>query len=138
MRILVTLILLIAVAAVPFCKKAAAPDAPAARVSFTQPTDGATVVSPVKVGMSVEGMSVRPAGEIVPGTGHFHILIDVDTPEEGKVVPADDKHKHYGKGQTETELELKPGQHKLTLLFADGMHQSYGPKMAQTIQVTVK
>lgn len=134
----VSLILVVALTALVSCKKAAAPEAPAAKVSFTQPADGATVASPVKVVMAVEGMTIRPAGELVPGTGHFHVLIDVDVPEEGKVVPADASHKHYGKGQTEAEVELKPGSHKLTLLFADGMHQSYGAKMSQTIQVTVK
>ncbi|MCE9599285.1 MAG: DUF4399 domain-containing protein [Spirochaetia bacterium] len=136
MRIIASLIVLVAFTA---CKKAEKPEVPAAeRVLFTQPLDGATVTSPVKVVMAVEGMTVKPAGEIVPGTGHFHILIDADVPEEGKIVPADDNHKHYGKGQTETELTLKPGSHKLTLLFADGMHQSYGARLSQTIQVTVK
>lgn len=138
MRNLLIVAIVVALVGGVACKKAGAPEAPAAKVSFIQPLDGATVTTPVKVGMSVEGMKVHPAGEIVPGTGHFHILIDVDVPEEGKVVPADESHKHYGKGQTETELELKPGSHKLTLLFADGMHQSYGAKLSQTIQVTVK
>ena len=31
---------------------------------------------PVKVVMVVEGMKVKPAGEVVEGTGHHHILIN--------------------------------------------------------------
>lgn len=51
----------------------------------------------------------RPAADgLIPGTGHFHI--DVDTPpiDEGEVIPFDDAHKHYGKGQTAVDLELAP------------------------------
>jgi hypothetical protein len=56
---------------------------------------------------------------------------------EGQAIPADDMHLHFGKGQTETEVTLKPGEHKLTLQFADGAHRSYGPKMSKTIKITV-
>lgn len=30
------------------------------------------------------------------------------------------KRLHYGKGQTEAEVTLPPGEHKITLQFADG------------------
>lgn len=113
-------------------------DKPQARVFFVEPAAGAEVKSPVKFKMGVEGMTVEPAGKLVPGTGHFHILINTDPVAEGTVVPADDSHKHYGKGQTEAELELKPGKHKLVLQFADGEHRSYGPALTQTIEITVK
>lgn len=123
---------------------AMAPDAPealavpeGARVFFVAPADGATVTSPVKVSMGVEGMEVKPAGEIVPGTGHHHILIDTDGIATGGVVPKDAKHIHYGDGSTETELELSPGEHTLKLQFANGAHMSFGDAMSATIQVTV-
>jgi hypothetical protein len=70
--------------------------------------------------------------------GHHHLLIDQGPAEAGQVVPGDDKHLHFGKGQKETELSLPPGEHQLTLQFADGGHKSYGPKMSQTIKVIVK
>ena len=37
--------------------------------------------------------------------------------------PATDQIKHYGGGQIETELALKPGTHTLQLLLADWKHQ---------------
>ena len=72
------------------------------------------------------------------GTGHHHLIIDGHPVEAGKAVPADATHLHFGKGQTETTLKLAPGPHTLTLQFADGLHQSYGPEMSATITVTVK
>jgi len=53
-------------------------------------------------------------------------------------VPTDATHLHFGKGQTETEVTLPPGQYALTMQFANGAHQSYGPEMSKTIHVTVK
>lgn len=126
--------------AVAFCGKKPEenPAMPSKGVHFMEPADGATVSSPVKVKMHVMGMTVEPAGKLVPGTGHFHIIIDQPAVAEGVVVPADDAHKHYGKGQTEAELTLKPGKHKLVVQFADGEHKSYGPEMSSAIEITVK
>ncbi len=56
----------------------------------------------------------------------------------GEVIPADDKHLHFGKGQSEAEVKLTPGPHTLTLQFADGAHRSYGPELSKTIKITVK
>lgn len=107
-------------------------------VFFKNLKDGDTVSSPVKVEMGVKGMTVQPAGEIVEGTGHHHILINMGSFETGKVIPNDETHRHFGKGQTETELELEPGEYKLTLQFADGAHQSYGPELATSVNITVE
>ena len=108
-----------------------------AMVSFAEPADGAEVKSPVKVVFQVEGAEVKPAGELVEGTGHHHIIIDGAATGAGEAVAKDETHIHYGGGQTEAELELAPGQHTLTLQFADGMHRSYGPELSKTISVTV-
>ncbi len=108
-----------------------------ASVRFVSPADGATVTSPFTVVMGVSGITVEPAGEAKEGSGHHHIIIDGTGPEAGGVVPADETHIHYGKGQTETELTLTPGKHTLTLQFANGLHQSYGPNLSQTITVEV-
>ena len=107
------------------------------KVFFKAPEDGASVKSPVKVEMGVEGMEVRPAGELVAGTGHHHILVNAEAMANGEVVPKDETHIHYGKGQTEAELELAPGEYTLTMQFADGMHRSYGPALSASIKVTV-
>ena len=110
-----------------------------ARVFFKNLKNGQTVSSPFKVEMGAEGIQVEPSGEIKAGFGHHHILIDAgDSLAAGTVVPTDSTHLHFGKGQTETELSLTPGTHQLTLQFADGIHRSYGSKLATSITVTVE
>jgi hypothetical protein len=107
-------------------------------VYFVQPADGAEVGPNVHVIMGVRGMKVRPAGEFVKGTGHHHLIIDGSPLPQGKVVPKDDHHMHFGKGQTEADIRLSPGRHTLTLQFADGLHRSYGPALSSTVHITVK
>lgn len=51
------------------------------------------------------------ADGLIPGTGHFHVYVDVPAaqqPGEGEAIPFDNAHKHFGKGQTAADLELQP------------------------------
>ena len=116
------------------------PDVPAgAKVFFKNLKEGRTVKSPVKVEMGVDGIKIDTAGPIMAGSGHHHLFIDAeDSLAAGTVVPKDDKHLHFGKGQTSAEVKLPPGKHKLTLQFADGIHRSYGAKLATTTNIVVK
>lgn len=110
-----------------------------ARVFFTNLTDGATVSSPLNVTMSSENFAIQPAGEIVDGTGHLHILIDSDCTPVGEVVIKDETHLHYGQGQLEAELILTPGQHTLCLQAANGAHIALpGAGMTQQVTITVQ
>ncbi|MBS1961468.1 MAG: DUF4399 domain-containing protein [Bdellovibrionales bacterium] len=115
----------------------AAEKAPA-RVFFKNLKNGQTIPTKYKIEFGIEGVAVKPAGEIVPGTGHHHLIIDGDAIPAGQVVPADEHHVHFGKGQTEYEITLKPGKHKLLLQFADGAHISYGPELSAVVDVIVK
>jgi Domain of unknown function (DUF4399) len=107
-------------------------------VDFVEPQNGATVSSPFKVVFAVTGMEIKPAGDMTENTGHHHLLINAESVPNGVVIPADATHKHFGKGQTETELSLAPGEYKLTMQFANGAHQSYGPELSKSINVLVK
>ena len=109
-----------------------------ARVFFTTPADGSKVSSPVTIEMGIAGMTVKPAKEVEPGTGHHHLLVDTDGIPASQVVPKDAQHIHFGDGSTSTKLELEPGEHRLMLQFADGIHRSYGPAMSTAITVTVE
>ncbi|MEQ1501657.1 MAG: DUF4399 domain-containing protein [Myxococcota bacterium] len=109
-----------------------------AKVMFLEPANGAKVKSPVKLKFGVEGMTVKEAGDLTAGTGHHHVIVDKVGIEAGQMVPKDETHIHYGKGQTEAEIPLTPGEYDLTLQFADGNHMSFGPQMASTIHVTVE
>ena len=106
-------------------------------VWFIEPKDGAQVKSPVKVVMGLKGMKIKPSGGVVKGTGHHHIIINGGSMRKGKVIPTDAMHPHYGKGQTEASLKLAPGDYKLTMQFADGLHRSFGKRWAATISIKV-
>ncbi len=111
---------------------------PSDGVSFTNLKAGDSVNSSFIVEMGVLGMEIEPAGPVKEGKGHHHIIIDGSFIPEGQPVPANDTHIHFGKGQTETLLRLAPGEHTLTLQFADGFHMSYGEKWSKTIKITVE
>ena len=110
-----------------------------AKVVFKNLKNNATIRSPFNLEMGTEVIKVDTAGPVVAGSGHHHLFIDAeDSLAAGTVVPKDSTHIHFGKGQTEYALTLSPGKHKLTLQMADGLHRSYGGKLATTIMVNVK
>jgi hypothetical protein len=111
-----------------------------ARVFIIAPADGATVANPVTVYFGLEGMGVAPAGVEWDNTGHHHLMIDVDElPPFDAALPADDQHRHFGGGQTQTTLELEPGEHTLRLLLADWQHVPHDPPvMSEPITITVE
>jgi len=110
----------------------------AAMVYFEEPQDGAKVPAKFKVKMGIMGLDVKPAGDKTPKSGHHHLIVDGQPIAKGAAIPVSPTYIHYGKGQTEAEVELKPGKHTLTLQFADLNHISYGPELSSTITVTVE
>lgn len=111
-----------------------------AKVYFITPTDGQSVTQIFRVKFGLSGMGVAPAGTNREKTGHHHLLIDTDTlPNMNQPLPATDKIKHFGGGQTETELSLPPGQHTLQLLLGNYAHVPHDkPVMSEKITITVK
>ncbi|MDT0496694.1 DUF4399 domain-containing protein [Algiphilus sp. W345] len=109
-----------------------------ARVYFVEPTDGATVSSPVKILFGAEHVKIVPAGDPLPNSGHHHLLIDDPEIDTDRPLPATDQVVHFGKAQTETEIELTPGEHTLQLILGDWKHQPTDPVVkSDTITITV-
>ena len=139
-----------AVAGLAMSQSALAQDTPApegAEAYFISPHDGDTVSSPVTVRFGLKGMGVAPAGTEKENTGHHHLLIDTPALGQGEdgaaelteAIPADDHHVHFGGGQTETTLDLAPGEHTLQLVVGDKNHFPLVPPVAsQVITVTVE
>jgi len=119
---------------------AATPVPEGAAVYFVTPLDGQTVSFPVTVRFGLDGLGVAPAGMEREGTGHHHLLVDLDNPPAmDKSIPADDQHIHFGGGQTQASLELAPGEHTLQLLVGDHLHVPHEPPvMSQKITIMVK
>ncbi len=109
-------------------------------VDFSNLRTGQKVRSPFLVEFAVRGMGVVPAGKVLAGTGHHHLLVDTPLPVfVTEKIPFSDTHKHFGKGQTLATLDLPPGKHTLRLLFADHDHRPYfvySPEI--TVEVTGK
>lgn len=115
------------------------PSPKGAEVYIIAPKDGETVASPVTVKFGLKGMGVAPAGIAFENAGHHHLLIDTELPPADMPIAADANHVHFGKGQTEASVELKPGKHTLQLLLGDQLHVPHDPVVAsKKITVTVK
>ncbi len=112
---------------------------PGAVVFFITPGDGDVVSSPLTLKFGISGMAVVPAGDATPSSGHHHLLVNSQLTDLETPVPKDDAHRHFGKGQTETTLELPPGEHVLQLVMGDANHVPHDPPiMSKPITVTVE
>jgi hypothetical protein len=106
---------------------------------FIAPKDGDTITGPVTVVMGLKGMGVAPAGMQHADTGHFHLIVDADLPPADQPIPKDEQHLHFGGGQTQTVLTLKPGKHTLQILMGDYQHLSFDPTVvSEKITIMVK
>ncbi|MEM8663203.1 MAG: DUF4399 domain-containing protein [Pseudomonadota bacterium] len=115
------------------------PSEEGASVRIISPEDGATVSNPVTVVFGLTGMGVAPAGVNIPTTGHHHLILNTDLPAFDQPIPATEVILHYGAGQTETKLELEPGEHTLQLLFGDFRHIPHDPPLiSEKITITVE
>lgn len=115
------------------------PSTPQATVGFANIADGDVVPPVFTVRFTISGMGIAPAGSRIENTGHHHLLIDVaELPDLSQPLPANDHIRHFGQGQTRTELSLPEGQHTLQLLLADHAHVPHDPPvMSAVITITV-
>ena len=108
-------------------------------VYFISPKNGDTVGQTFTVQFGLKGMGIAPAGVKFENSGHHHLLIDTDVPADANApLPTTDQVKHFGKGQTETSLELAPGKHTLQLVLGDQNHTPHNPPVvSKKITITV-
>lgn len=112
------------------------------RVVFVEPQDGASVKSPVRLRFGIENyqLAAVPPGEVTTsrsGMGHHHVGLDQDCLAAGTtIVKGTPSWIHFGDGKAEMEMQLPPGQHKLTLQLGDDQHKTI-EGLCQTITVNV-
>jgi hypothetical protein len=91
------------------------------------------------VRFGLRNMCITHAGDATPNMGHHHLLVDVEEAvDPTEPLPTDRQHLHFGAGQTETRLDLKPGRHTLQLVLGDAEHKPFKPLLMSkkvTIQV---
>ena len=106
---------------------------------FTEPSDGATVTSPVTFTFGHENYSIEPKGEVHAGAGHHHIGLDTDCLPPGEAIPEAAPWVHFGDGSATIDMQLPAGQHTLTIQIGDGEHvTSDEPGLWQSITITVE
>ena len=110
------------------------------RLFFITPSNGEEVTSPVIIKFGIVGMEIVPAGKDDPMSGHHHLLVNVEKlPNIKFPIPSDSNHLHFGKGQTQTQLNLPSGKHTLQLLLGDYMHVPHEkPLISNKIEIIVK
>lgn len=104
---------------------------------FTNLKDGDTVESPfvARFGLSMRG--IVPAGKTAGRAGHHHLLVNRELPMDfKKPLPFTDQYLHFGAGQMEAVMNLKPGTYTLSLLLADQGHIPYFV-FSKPVRVTV-
>lgn len=140
MSVKVALILILSALLLSTLALARTPAPAGAKVYIISPSDGDTVSSPVTVRFGLSGMGVAPAGTDKEKTGHHHLLIDVEgLPDLEKPLISDERHRHFGGGQTEVTVELPPGKHTLQLILGDKVHIPHDPPViSDKITVSVK
>jgi hypothetical protein len=117
------------------------PSSADAKLAFANLKDGDVVASPVHVQFILTGMAVAPAGTQTPNTGHHHLFIDapLDPKALNEPIPSDAQHLHFGKGQTEADINLPAGPHSLQLVLGDWTHKPHNPPVvSELIHITVK
>ena len=113
---------------------------PDAEVFIISPLNKEIVSSPVEIIFGITNMTVAPAGIKKELSGHHHLVIDTDVlPNLSRPIPSNEKHLHFGKGQTRTSIDLKSGTHTLQLIFGDYVHIPHDkPLISKKITITVE
>ena len=103
------------------------------------PKNGDVVSSPFKVIFGLKNFGVVPAGINLEFAGHHHLFVNSPGIDYSKPIPADKNHLHFGKGQTETILDLEPGEYELQLVLGNYLHIPFNPSIeSKTISIKVK
>ena len=112
------------------------------RIFFIEPKNNATVKSPVHLKFGIENYKIAavPEGDVKtarPGVGHYHVGVEQDCLKPGEtIVKGTPQWVHLGKGDTEMDMQLTPGKHKLSLQLGDDLHNTV-QGLCSTITVNV-
>jgi hypothetical protein len=117
-------VLLLLIATASACRTEAKP-----RVFFVEPMDGATVKSPVHLKFGAENYQIAavPQGTVTTARGamgHYRVAVDSDCVPAGTAIQKAAPWVHFGTGNSEIDMQLPPGSHKLTLQLGDDLHHA--------------
>jgi hypothetical protein len=110
-------------------------------VTIEAPIDGSTIEGPnLEVTLRVEGISIVPAGQQEPMSGHHHIFLDADVTEPGIPIPSvPGEIVHMGDGSRSYTFEgVEPGEHRIIAVVGDWQHVPLQPWVVDTVMVTIR
>jgi len=116
-------------------------ETPAPRVFIDTPAEGVEIDGPaVEVTLRVENLTIVPAGQQEPNSGHHHLFLDADVSPAGEPMPAEEgRIVHMGDGSTVYRFEnVSPGQHRLIAVIGDWQHVPLEPSVEDTVTFTVR
>src|SRR5262245_57421813 len=117
--------------------KASAPP----RVVIQEPENDAQIPgSNVLIVLSNENIQLAPAGDTTPGTGHFHLFVNLDVTPAGQPIPAGNPGIiHLGKAQTSYELTNRaPCAYTVISILGDLAHRFIEPQVTDTVRFRVR
>ena len=112
------------------------------RIFFASPKNGASVKSPVHLTFGIENYKIAavPEGDVKtvrPGVGHYHVGVDTGCVKTGEtIVKGTPSWIHFGKGDSQIDMQLTPGKHRLALQLGDDLHNTV-KGLCSTITVNV-
>ena len=117
----------------------------APQIKILSPANGATIDgSKVAIDVEVAGWKFVDANQPAKdGEGHLHFFVDVPAGavQAGSAIPLDQKASfvHAGKAPyTQREIELGPGQHTITVVMGNSLHQALAVPVPASVTFTVK
>lgn len=127
-------------------------DAPPEAASDAAPADLAPsvrIVAPGEGDVFEEGhftamvestVTIVPAGDMTPGTGHHHLYLDADVGDTSVPIPTvPGSIVHMGDGSNAFTFEnVASGPHRLIAVVADGAHVPLQPLVADTVYFVVE
>jgi len=110
-------------------------------VAIVEPADGTALDGPnVRIVLSAQNITIAPATDTRPGTGHHHLFVNVPITAPGEPIPAGAPGIiHLGQAQTSHELtELAAGDYTVIAVIGDMVHRRLDPQAVDTVRFTVR
>jgi hypothetical protein len=137
-KALMPLVVLLGAVLVAACAREA--PGPEAAVEILSPADGDSVSLPLTIRLGAAGVEVVPAtGQVEPGKGHHHLILDGDVPSDTVALPSPPVAIHLGTGAVEYTIDsLAPGPHRVIAVFAAGNHVAMRDVRRDTVHFIVR
>jgi len=113
---------------------------PAPTVTIASPVAGSFQEETDVVVVLRSTVTIVPAGDMTPGTGHHHLYLDADLDDVDTPVPTDPgRIVHLGDGASSYTFEnVGSGPHRLIAVVADGTHIPLRPLVVDTVEFVVE